>query len=159
MNRVSGSVISCLLITGITLNVNAANLAEPNANVSLSYYSLQHNNTITKSCQCGLYGLNSPVLYAQGFVGVPVSPNPQACNENTHFSITTEPWIALIERGNCTFSEKILVAAKKGAAAVVIYNAPTNNGNQTIPMVHYGRESIGGQQTTLSCVSIKCVHR
>uniref|UniRef100_A0A8C5PRX4 Ring finger protein 128 n=1 Tax=Leptobrachium leishanense TaxID=445787 RepID=A0A8C5PRX4_9ANUR len=141
MNRKTRRVVSFLLMMGIVLNAEARNIAEPNANVSLSYYSSQHNSTVTVSCECGLYGLNSPMLYAQGSVGFPVSPNREACDKNTQFSTTIKPWIALIERGNCTFSEKILLAAKHGAAAVVIYNVPPNNGNQTIPMVHHGTGS------------------
>ncbi|XP_053329722.1 E3 ubiquitin-protein ligase RNF128 isoform X2 [Spea bombifrons] len=133
----NGPVICCLLITVIVLNVKARD-AEANANVNLSYFSFQNNSTISKYCECGLYGLMSPMGNAQGLVGIPISPNLQGCDKNSKFSITTKPWIALIERGNCTFSEKILLAVSKGAEAVVIYNSPSSNGNQTIPMVHYG---------------------
>ncbi|KAM3910635.1 E3 ubiquitin-protein ligase RNF128 isoform 2-T2 [Leptodactylus fuscus] len=127
-----------LLVIGILLNVRAGDTAEANAYVNLSYFSDQYNTTITKYCECGLFGLNSPINNAQGVVGIPISPNLQGCDPSTKYSVTSKPWIALIERGNCTFSEKILLAASKGAHAVVIYNAPPSTGNQTIPMVHYG---------------------
>lgn len=127
-----------LMIIGIMLNVKAGDTVEANAYVNLSYFNPQHNTTLNKYCECGLFGLNSPLSDAQGVVGIPISPNLQGCDPSTKFSTTSRPWIALIERGNCTFSEKILLAASKGAQAVVIYNAPPSTGNQTIPMVHYG---------------------
>ncbi|KAG8448159.1 hypothetical protein GDO86_015304 [Hymenochirus boettgeri] len=127
-----------LLIISIVVEVQSANTYEANAYVNLSYYSLQLNSTVVKYCECGLYGVNSPMLRAQGIVSIPKSPNLQGCDPNTNFSSTVKPWIALIERGNCTFSDKILLAAKQGASAVVIYNAPSSYGNRTIPMVHYG---------------------
>ncbi|KAG8553530.1 hypothetical protein GDO81_003450 [Engystomops pustulosus] len=127
-----------IVIIGILLNVKSGDTVEANAYVNLSYFSSQYNTTISKYCECGLFGLNSPMSDAQGVVGIPISPNLQGCDPNTKFSIPSKPWIALIERGNCTFSEKILLAASKGAQAVVIYNAPPSTGNQTIPMVHYG---------------------
>ncbi|XP_069603172.1 E3 ubiquitin-protein ligase RNF128 isoform X2 [Ranitomeya imitator] len=136
-----GKMESCLFwftTIGILLNVKARDTVEANAYVNFSYSSPLQNLTIAKYCECGLFGLNSPMSDAQGVVGIPISPNLQGCDPRTTFSITTRPWIALIERGNCTFSEKILLAASKGAQAVVIYNAPPSAGNQTIPMVHYG---------------------
>ncbi|XP_063793434.1 E3 ubiquitin-protein ligase RNF128 isoform X2 [Pseudophryne corroboree] len=132
------SIFHWLIIIGILLNVKAGDTMEANAYVNLSYFSTQQNATVANYCECGLYGLNSPMSAAKGVVGIPLSPNLQACDQNTQFSVTVKPWIALIERGNCTFSEKIILAASKGAAAVVIYNFPPSTGNQTIPMVHYG---------------------
>ncbi|OCT67567.1 hypothetical protein XELAEV_18038865mg [Xenopus laevis] len=120
-----------------TGHVRSTNTYEANAYLNLSYFSIQLNSTISKYCECGLYGLNSPLKSAEGAVGIPLSPNLQACDLNTQFAVTSTPWIALIERGNCTFSDKIIQAARHGASAVVIYNAPSIYGNQTIPMVHY----------------------
>ncbi|KFR10780.1 E3 ubiquitin-protein ligase RNF128, partial [Opisthocomus hoazin] len=91
--------------------------------------------------ECGRYGLNSPLLSARGLVGVPKSANRQACNANTRFTTTKPPWIALIERGNCSFAEKIQLAARRGAAAAVIYNTQ-DKGNRTLVMMHLGAESI-----------------
>ncbi|XP_059820418.1 E3 ubiquitin-protein ligase RNF149-like isoform X2 [Hypanus sabinus] len=54
---------------------------------------------------------------------------------------TGEPWIALVARGNCTFKEKILNAAKKMASAVVIYNF-LGTGNTTVTMNHIGTRNI-----------------
>ncbi|XP_040179755.1 E3 ubiquitin-protein ligase RNF128 isoform X2 [Rana temporaria] len=132
------STLHWLLILRILLKVKGGGTVESNAYVNLSYFNPQQNSTVILYCECGLYGLNSRIAGAQGTVGIPVSPNLQACDLGTKFSTKTKPWIALIERGNCTFSEKILLAASNGAEAVVIYNAPPSTGNQTIPMVHYG---------------------
>lgn len=106
------------------------------AAVSLFYFNSTINRTVSEYCECGRYGANSPLLRAQGLVGIPKS-NLQACDPNTQFTVTEHPWIALIERGNCTFAEKIKVAARRGATAAVVYNAP-DKGNGTVLMSHLG---------------------
>uniref|UniRef100_A0A803YKQ9 PA domain-containing protein n=1 Tax=Meleagris gallopavo TaxID=9103 RepID=A0A803YKQ9_MELGA len=92
------------------------------------------NRSASEQCECGLYGLNSPLLSAQGFVAIPKAASLQACDWNTQFTVTELPWIALIERGNCTFAEKIKVAARRGATAAVIYNAPEQNEEALMPV-------------------------
>ncbi|RMB98379.1 hypothetical protein DUI87_25285 [Hirundo rustica rustica] len=95
------------------------------------------NRTVFERCECGLYGFNSPLLSAQGVVGIPVSADPYACDKNTDFTVMKAPWIALIERGNCSFAEKIQVATRRGATAAVIYNSQ-GKGNNTLLMAHPG---------------------
>lgn len=107
-----------------------------NAYVTVTYYNETSNYTTTETCECGVYGLASPVANAMGVVGIPKNNNYQACDYNTEFSNTEKPWIALIERGNCTFSEKIQIASRRNADAVVIYNAP-EPGNKTIQMANF----------------------
>ncbi|XP_061438940.1 uncharacterized protein LOC133363690 [Rhineura floridana] len=66
------------------------------------------------------------------------------CNPLTNFSfpaaaaIAGTPWLALIQRGGgCTFSKKIYVAAKWGAAtAATIYNYGSRMGNDIQAMTH-----------------------
>ncbi|NXL34476.1 RN128 ligase, partial [Glaucidium brasilianum] len=111
------------------------------ASVSLLYFSSTSNTSVSEECDCGLYGSHSPLLSARGFLAIPKADDLQACDINTQFTVTESPWIALIERGNCTFAEKINVAARRGAAAAVIYNG-RNKGNSTILMSHTGAESI-----------------
>ncbi|KFO19241.1 E3 ubiquitin-protein ligase RNF128 [Fukomys damarensis] len=106
------------------------------AYVTVTYYNETSNYTTTETCECGVYGLASPVAKAVGVVGIPKNNNYQACDYNTEFTNTKKPWIALIERGNCTFSEKIQTAVRRNADAVVIYNAP-ETGNQTIQMANF----------------------
>ncbi|EPQ09974.1 Hypothetical protein D623_10027669 [Myotis brandtii] len=110
-----------------------------NAYVTVHYYNETSNYTTTETCECGVYGLASPVANAMGVVGIPKNNNYQACDYNTEFTNTEKPWIALIERGNCTFSEKIQTASRRNADAVVIYNVP-ETGNQTIQMANFGEE-------------------
>ncbi|NWH25387.1 E3 ubiquitin-protein ligase RNF128 isoform X2 [Grus americana] len=111
------------------------------ASVSLFYFNSTSNRSVSEQCECGRYGLNSPLLGARGLVAIPKSANLQACDANTQFTIAKPPWVALIERGNCSFAEKIQVAARRGATAAVIYNAP-DKGNGTVLMSHLGAESI-----------------
>ncbi|NWU61413.1 RN128 ligase, partial [Pterocles burchelli] len=111
------------------------------ASVSLLYFNSSSNRSVSEQCRCGLYGLHSPLLSARGLVSIPKSTDLQACDANTQFTITNPPWIALIERGNCSFAEKIKLAARRGATAAVIYNAP-HKGDNTVLMSHVGAESI-----------------
>ncbi|KAJ1197931.1 hypothetical protein NDU88_001775 [Pleurodeles waltl] len=128
------------LLVGVLLSAHAAAASPGNALVNVSYFSVTNNRTVVDECECGLYGLNSPMAAAQGLVAIPKSHDLKACSQSTEFSDHGPlPWIALIERGNCTFSDKINIAARQGASAVVIYNTPPGSGNQTIPMLHYGK--------------------
>ncbi|XP_054852203.1 E3 ubiquitin-protein ligase RNF128 isoform X2 [Eublepharis macularius] len=123
-----------LILAGL---FRAAEAVPVKANVSLFYFNTLNNSTETDKCECGLYGVHSPVADAGGLVVIPNSTNLQACTWDTEFAATRSPWVALIERGNCTFTEKINRAAVQGAEAVVIYNYPSR-GNYTVPMAHPG---------------------
>ncbi|XP_068008274.1 E3 ubiquitin-protein ligase RNF128 isoform X2 [Melanerpes formicivorus] len=131
---------SCLLVVASVL-LRTAEAFAVRASVRLHYFDSTSNRSVSEQCECGLYGLNSPLLSAEGLVSVPKSANLQACDMNTQFNVTQLPWIALIERGNCSFTEKINVAARRGARAAVIYNTP-DKGNTTVLMSHFGAESI-----------------
>lgn len=126
----------CLLVV-VSVLLKTTEAFYVHASVSLFYFNSDSNRSIFEQCDCGLYGVNSPLLSAQGLVGIPKSANLQACNANTQFTITKPPWIALIERGNCSFAEKIKIAARRGATAAVIYNAPDED-NTTVLMSHLG---------------------
>ncbi|KAM6056989.1 E3 ubiquitin-protein ligase RNF128 isoform 2-T2 [Theristicus caerulescens] len=139
MKQVAKFWFFCLLVVSILFKTIEA--FSVSASVSLYYFNSTSNGSVSEQCECGLYGLNSPLLSAWGLVGIPISPNLQACDANTHFTVTKPPWIALIERGDCSFAEKIEVAARRGATAAVIYNAP-DKGNNTVLMSHLGAESI-----------------
>lgn len=103
--------------------------------VEISYLNSQ-NETTDKYCECGVFGRNSAIDRAQGVVTLPKG-DPKGCGPNPVYSRngSSPPWIALVKRGNCTFSEKILAAKQQGAAAVVIYNAD-GSGNSTSHMSH-----------------------
>ncbi|NXL05018.1 RN128 ligase, partial [Mesembrinibis cayennensis] len=139
MKQVAKFWFFCLLVVGILFKTTGA--FSVSASVSLFYFNSMGNRSVSEQCECGLYGLNSPLRSAWGLVGIPKSPNLKACDANTHFTVTKPPWIALIERGDCSFAEKIEVAARRGATAAVIYNAPDKD-NTTVLMSHLGAESI-----------------
>uniref|UniRef100_A0A3Q3VV30 RING-type domain-containing protein n=1 Tax=Mola mola TaxID=94237 RepID=A0A3Q3VV30_MOLML len=89
----------------------------------------------------GTYGQHSPKVDTRGVV---IAPAPhhgvvdrQGCDPNTRFLVPprTVHWVALLQRGNCTFKEKILKAATYNATAVLIYN---NSTNKTVKMGHEG---------------------
>ncbi|KAK2848698.1 hypothetical protein Q5P01_008532 [Channa striata] len=89
----------------------------------------------------GTYGQNSPKVDTRGVV---IAPAPhhgvldrQGCDPSTRFLVPhrTPYWVALLQRGNCTFKEKILKAAAYNATAVLIYN---NSTDKTVMMGHEG---------------------
>uniref|UniRef100_A0A5F8HFX9 PA domain-containing protein n=1 Tax=Monodelphis domestica TaxID=13616 RepID=A0A5F8HFX9_MONDO len=92
----------------------------------------------------GVYGLNSPLLEVRGQVLAPQplrgTLNLQGCDPETHFQVPPDlkQWIALLQRGNCTFKEKISRAAFHHAIAAVIYNSKP----EMINMVHEGTGKI-----------------
>ncbi|XP_029020604.1 E3 ubiquitin-protein ligase RNF130 [Betta splendens] len=118
--------------------------------VSEEYVSATVNTTVLdgrgiivhmKSSDDGLYGQNSPKVDTRGVV---VTPAPhhgvmdrQGCDPSTRFLVSprTIHWVALLQRGNCTFKEKILKAAAYNATAVLIYN---NSTDKTVRMGHEG---------------------
>ncbi|XP_059820417.1 E3 ubiquitin-protein ligase RNF149-like isoform X1 [Hypanus sabinus] len=112
--------------------------------VSTAYLDPDTNVTVSASSESGRYGDSSPKDSVQGVIGIPRNNRDQlGCDANTEYFIprTGEPWIALVARGNCTFKEKILNAAKKMASAVVIYNF-LGTGNTTVTMNHIGTRNI-----------------
>lgn len=106
------------------------------AYVEVRYLIPGTNQTMISVCECGVYGSESPLKQASGFVVLPNS-DPLACQPNTTFTTKEEQWIALIKRGNCIYAEKIQAAQQEGASAVVIYNLD-RTGNGTNTMSHAG---------------------
>lgn len=99
-------------------------------------YENSNNKTVDKYCECGLYGRNSPLETASGIVTLPTG-DAKGCGPNPVYnrSFGSPPWIALVKRGNCTFSDKINAAKRQGAAGVVVYNVD-GSGNSTTHMTH-----------------------
>ncbi|XP_006631961.2 E3 ubiquitin-protein ligase RNF130 isoform X2 [Lepisosteus oculatus] len=90
----------------------------------------------------GRYGQNSRKAEAKGVVIAPAAihgvADRQGCDPQTHFIVPpkTTHWIALLQRGNCTFKEKILRATSFNASGVVIYN--NSSKEDTVTMAHEG---------------------
>ena len=105
------------------------------ANVEILYVN-SNNETVFKSCECGVYGRNSPEVEALGIVTLPKGDST-GCGPGPVYSRneSSPPWIALVKRGNCTFSEKINAAKRQKAAGVVVYNV-NGSGNSTDHMSH-----------------------
>lgn len=110
------------------------------AYVDVRYFDRGTNKTVGSICECGVFGVNALVESASGLVVLPNS-DPLACSGNTTFSASQNAWIALIKKGNCTYSQKIQAAQRQGASAVVIYNID-GTGNDTNLMEHSGMTAL-----------------
>ena len=119
--------------------------------VSTEYVDPYTNRTVWSVSESGRFGDSSPKEGAQGLVGVPraADRDPEGCAPDTRFLVPAPggrgaaPWVALVARGGCTFKDKVLVAARRNASAVVLYNEESH-GNLTVPMSHAGKPRSGG---------------
>lgn len=103
--------------------------------VEISYKNVVDDIPIQKSCECGVFGRNSDLKETSGSVVLPMG-DLEGCNSGPIYNYNNSTsWIALVKRGNCTFSEKINAAKYHGAAGVVVYNAD-GSGNSTSHMFH-----------------------
>lgn len=93
------------------------------AEVNLTYIDPVTNKQVHESSK-GKYGSISLVEQRTGLaVHVRDKENKTHGCSDYGIKIPKEKWIALVERGNCYFTDKIKVATKKyNATAVVIYN-------------------------------------
>uniref|UniRef100_A0A8C5Q7H9 Ring finger protein 130 n=2 Tax=Leptobrachium leishanense TaxID=445787 RepID=A0A8C5Q7H9_9ANUR len=126
-------------------------------------------NLLLQRIDGGRYGLDSPKTEVKGVLITPM-PNHgvngllphelkhvcvtyirflllllvdrQGCDPQTRFHVppNTKHWIAFLQRGNCTFKEKILRAASHNASAVVIYNNISKE--EHVTMTHAGTGDI-----------------
>ncbi|XP_006859411.1 PREDICTED: E3 ubiquitin-protein ligase RNF133 [Chrysochloris asiatica] len=101
------------------------------------------NRILSELGETGVFGRSSALKSVAGVIVPPEGKSQNACNPSTNFRqpTGTETWLALIERGGCTFTQKIKVAVEKGARGVIIYNFP-GTGNQVFPMFHQAFEGI-----------------
>ncbi|KAM9849932.1 LOW QUALITY PROTEIN: E3 ubiquitin-protein ligase RNF130 [Aulostomus maculatus] len=111
------------------------------ATVNATVLDSKGNAVHMMSSEEGTYGQNSPKVDTRGVV---IAPSPhhgvvdrQGCDPNTRFLAPPRNvhWVALLQRGNCTFKEKILKAAAFNATAVLVYN---NSTDKTVKMGHEG---------------------
>ncbi|XP_051514539.1 RING finger protein 148 [Myxocyprinus asiaticus] len=135
LRRMSSS--SCVWLPVLVLQCCfqlSASLIYWSAYVELRYLDRWTNETVGSMCECGVFGAHSLLESASGGIVLP-NADPLACSRNTTFTAPHEPWIALIKKGNCTYTRKILAARRNGASAVVIYNID-GTGNNTNIMSH-----------------------
>ncbi|XP_069350131.1 E3 ubiquitin-protein ligase RNF149 isoform X2 [Eulemur rufifrons] len=115
--------------------------------VGTEYVAPKTNLTVWSVSESGRFGDSSPKESVQGLVGVPRAPDgdPEGCAPDTSFIVPgcrgSAPWVALVARGGCTFKDKVLVAARRNASAVVLYNEE-HYGNLTASMSHAGTGNI-----------------
>ncbi|XP_026714231.1 E3 ubiquitin-protein ligase RNF130 isoform X4 [Athene cunicularia] len=134
-------------------------------NASQAYYTALINVTVLSPerggptllrIDRGRYGQDSPKVEVKGLLVAPVPINGVAdrlgCDPRTRFQVppNTKQWIALLQRGNCTFREKILRAASHNATAVVIYNNISSE--EPVTMTHQGTGDIVAVMITESKV-------
>uniref|UniRef100_A0A8C4QGS1 Ring finger protein 150 n=1 Tax=Eptatretus burgeri TaxID=7764 RepID=A0A8C4QGS1_EPTBU len=104
------------------------------------------NDYLTWDCaESGHYGRDSPKENVEGQLVIPTSCPNACCVDDTRFFLKGQKapplWIALIERGGCTFTEKILQAKGQNATAVLVTNN-IESGNTTVTMTHAGTGNI-----------------
>lgn len=105
------------------------------AEVEIKYWNGVEDKLVAKICECGVFGRNSDVTEIFGSVVLPTG-DLEGCGSGPLYSHNNSTsWIALVKRGNCTFSEKINAAKRQGAAGVVVFNAD-GTGNSTSQMFH-----------------------
>lgn len=131
------------LFVALSLHVSSLHFAVATyytAYLNVSFIDPANNETISRLGESGLtvYGQDSPKVTVMGDVYL---PDPiYSCESNTFYDVPSgsKGWIALIQRGQlCSFSEKINVAASKGAIAAVIFN-DLGTDNRVIQMSHPG---------------------
>ncbi|XP_069060512.1 E3 ubiquitin-protein ligase RNF149 isoform X1 [Pleurodeles waltl] len=162
MAGVRAPLAAVLLVLGCSAPCLGRSLEWYTALVNTAYTDPATNLTVLGSTESGRYGDSSPKESVQGLVGVPraaLAPEapPEAlegCAADTEYYVpgaaawpyppgegeegVAGSWIALVARGGCTFKEKVFNAARRNAAAVVIYNEP-KAGNATVSMSHIGQ--------------------
>ncbi|XP_037531591.1 E3 ubiquitin-protein ligase RNF130 [Nematolebias whitei] len=143
-----------LVLVQIVVQAHFVLAARSDKNFSEEYVDATVNVTVldsrgttvhVMSSDDGTYGQNSPKVDTRGVI---IAPAPrhgvvdrQGCDPNTRFLVPPRivHWVALLQRGNCTFREKILKAITYNATAVLIYNNSTEN---TVKMGHEGTGDI-----------------
>ncbi|KAK2500264.1 hypothetical protein MC885_018592 [Smutsia gigantea] len=101
------------------------------------------NRMLSELGETGVFGRSSTLKSVAGVIVLVEGKTQNAGNPRTSFirSKNAEMWLALIESGGCTFTQKIKVAVEKGASRVIIYNFP-GTGNQVFPMSHQAFDDV-----------------
>ncbi|XP_067103624.1 E3 ubiquitin-protein ligase RNF130 isoform X1 [Osmerus mordax] len=140
------AVLWLLVLPRCILSIRADNTFSKDdvvsATVNATVLDSKGNPKLILTKDDGKYGQNSPKVDAKGIVIAPAPYNGvvdrQGCDPRTRFLVPprTLHWVALLQRGNCTFKEKILKASAFNASAVLIYN--NNSKEDTVKMGHEG---------------------
>lgn len=104
------------------------------------------DSSVSLELEHGRYGLQSPKRAVTGLLLEPLPiegvPNRLGCDARTRFHVppNVTHWAALLQRGNCTFRQKVLRAASQNVSAVIIYNNVSREDH--ITMTHQGTGEI-----------------
>uniref|UniRef100_A0A8D0C171 Ring finger protein 148 n=1 Tax=Salvator merianae TaxID=96440 RepID=A0A8D0C171_SALMN len=111
------------------------------ANLNISF--LVGNQTVWEIVEHGVFAKASPLKKVSGILVPPEGIHQNACSSGTRFNrpVNMNNWVALIMRGQCSFTKQISMTARTGAVGVIIYNFP-GTGNTVFPMVNFGPEGI-----------------
>ncbi|CAG5121353.1 unnamed protein product, partial [Candidula unifasciata] len=133
--------------------------------INISYMD-RDTNTKKEEHFEGRYGKNSVIAKASGVVMHTLSLlNKSGISYTNHFGCTnyinpkfpSEQWIALVKRGECSFTNKIKMATKDhNATAIVIYNNESNT--QYLPPMEHDK-AIAGISVMLSLENGKQIVR
>ncbi|XP_070553128.1 RING finger protein 150-like [Ptychodera flava] len=92
--------------------------------VNITYKHPQTGQIVSEKDESGHYG-SGPIRSVKGWL-VHTKPKDGCSRLQNDFSMTKSPWIALVSRGNCTFTDKVGNASAFNASGVVVYNNAEN---------------------------------
>ncbi|XP_015745572.1 E3 ubiquitin-protein ligase RNF130-like isoform X2 [Python bivittatus] len=127
-------------------NADNTNQIYYTALINVTVLNPDRSTSASITLERGRYGQTSPKIGVKGLLLAPLPingvPDRLGCDPRTRFQVppNTKQWIALLQRGNCTFKQKILRAASHNASAVVIYN--NVSGEEPVTMTHQGTGDI-----------------
>lgn len=103
------------------------------AKVNMTYFSQKEEKFVSESKQMGHYVKHGKLgPETAKVIHVMTKKNKSdGCTDLVNAPVN-EKWIALIERGDCKFSEKLKIAQKFNACAVVFYNNETTKNTKTL---------------------------
>ena len=109
------------------------------AYVNITYKDPVSGQIRTEKNDIGRYGHNSKIDKERGIVVHVKTSDNQTHGCTPPMNVPREKWIALVSRGGCKFTKKILNAAViKNASAVVIYDHEHNE--ELLAMEHKGEK-------------------
>ncbi|XP_006820823.1 RING finger protein 150-like [Saccoglossus kowalevskii] len=152
MWKLSWTTISSLFVVWTFPIVNSEVYAENDiqwttAWVNITYKDPHTGQVVSEKHESGRYG-SQLIQNAKGWV-VPTKPKYGCAPLQNDFTKVSQPWIALISRGNCTFTDKFTNAIAHNASAVVIYNS----GDELLTMSYQGFQESRAKRKQCGCLS------
>ena len=126
----------CLVFWFDFATVFAQNFSLYSAIITYTYNDSTRGELVTQSGEIGRFGIASRVAVESGWVVHVLTENGHnhGCSALVNAPRRT-PWVALVERGGCTFHKKVENSWLSNASAVVVYNHKDED--SLITMQHY----------------------